>query len=125
MYVSITGNLVADPKVISGQNGDWTALKVAHTTRSKRSGDWADTGTLFVDARCFNGLGANVAASLVKGQEVTVAGFLEVEDTERDGTKYKNFSMLADEVGVSLRFGKAEFSKTVGASKGAADIVDE
>lgn len=79
-YMTISGNLTDDPKVVSFSDGDKVVrivnITVAHTPRYRdaRTNEWRDGKTLFQRA-VVRGLGAeNVAASLRKGTRVIVAG---------------------------------------------------
>lgn len=61
--------------------------------------------TTWFDVKCFGQLAENVANTIGKGDTVLVQGRLETDEyTKKDGTKGKFTSLLADEVGVSLRW---------------------
>lgn len=124
--ITIVGNLTADPRSVETQNGTLVAFTVAETSRRQVNGEWTDGATTYYDVRTFNGLGANIAKSLTKGQHVIVVGDLEAKVSEKDGVKYTNLSVFGREVGVSLRFGTAEFTKGTKSSTPSVDeIVDE
>jgi single stranded DNA-binding protein len=53
----------------------------------------------------FGSLAENFAASATKGNSVIVSGRYEVEEyTKKDGTKGKSVKVVADEIGMSLRW---------------------
>lgn len=77
--ISITGRLTADPVIRTTQTGQGVSVcnfTVAHTPRRRsESGEWEDAGeTLFLRVTAWRALAENCAASLHKGDMVTVTG---------------------------------------------------
>jgi single-strand DNA-binding protein len=78
-YVTVVGNLVADPRLIETTGRPAMAsFRVASTPRrfDRRSGEWRDGETLFTNVTCWRGLAENVMLSLKKGNGVIVHGRL-------------------------------------------------
>lgn len=61
--------------------------------------------TTWHNITAFGKLAENIAASISKGDSVIVTGRMEQEEfTKKDGTKGKSTRVIAEEVGVSLRW---------------------
>ena len=61
--------------------------------------------TTWHNITAFGSLAENFAGSVSKGDTVIVTGRLEQEEfTKKDGTKGKSIKIIADEIGVSLRW---------------------
>lgn len=61
--------------------------------------------TTWHNVTAFGKLAENIAATINKGDTVIVSGRMEQEEyTKKDGTKGKSTRVIADEVGVSLRW---------------------
>ena len=76
--ITVTGNLVADPKLIVTPKGTSVAeFRIASTPRMQRGGEWVDAGdTVFLTAKAWRTLAETAAKTLRKGQRVTVIGYL-------------------------------------------------
>ena len=80
-YVTVIGNLTADPVLRTTKNGKpFATFRMASTPRrwDGREQAYVDGGTNFVSVVTFNALAANVVASLAKGQPAIVYGRLRV-----------------------------------------------
>jgi single-strand DNA-binding protein len=67
----------------------------------------------FFNVVAWDSLGENAAASLNKGSRVIVTGRLEQRDYEtKEGDKRSVVEIVADEVGPSLRWARAEVERT-------------
>lgn len=123
---SYVGNLTADPELRYTQNGKAVAsICVAVTPRvySKQSGAFEDGETTFLRGSIWGALGENAAASLVKGSRVIVQGVLRQRQYETaEGEKRTVFEVTVGDIGPSLQWGTAAFTRTVkaGASADAA-----
>lgn len=96
----ITGNAVGPPVLRFTASGTPVAnFTVAHTFKR---GD--DEKTTFIDVTCWQSLAENVAESVDKGDRVIVAGRLEQENWEQDGAKRSKIVLVAESIGVELRF---------------------
>jgi len=104
--VVICGNCTNEPEQRYSQSGVAVAsFGVAVTARRKSaSGEWENGDTSFYDVACFNRLAENVAESVSKGQRVIVSGQLKQSQWEKDGQTRTKVEIVADEVGVSLKW---------------------
>jgi len=78
-YVTVHGNLVADPTHRTTANGATVVhIRVASSGRKfdKPTGEFRDGDTMFISVSCWRTLGGHVLASLRKGDSVIVHGRL-------------------------------------------------
>jgi single-strand DNA-binding protein len=78
-YVTVHGNLVADPIPRSTANGAMVVgFRVASSGRrfDKPTGEFRDGDTMYIGVSCWRALGGHVLASLRKGDSVVVLGRL-------------------------------------------------
>lgn len=82
--ITMTGNLVFDPKFAGGNGKKPRAtLRIASTPRHRGpDGDWVDGETTFMDVICFGSLAENVVQSVGRGSPVIVAGRLRTRTVE-------------------------------------------
>lgn len=120
--VSINGNLVADPELSYGESGIAHAkLRVAVNQRFQApDGTWRDGVPVFHNVSAFRTLAENVAASLKKGDPVTIAGELEFRSYEKDGAQHEARRIVAEVVGPDLRFGTSSYARTPKANVGTS-----
>ena len=114
--VTVCGNVVADPTHRRTDAGvDVCGFRIASTARYRdRSGQWADGATSWYSVTAWNGLGANCAASLRKGERVVVSGRLRTRDwTTEDGRSGTSVEITAWSVGHDLAWGTTRFSRVV------------
>jgi single-strand DNA-binding protein len=116
--VTIVGGLTRDPELRFTGNGRAVAsLAVAVSRRYQVNGEWKED-TSYFDVVAWGDLGENAAASLQKGTRVIVTGRLEQRRYEtREGDKRSAVEIVADEIGPSLRWARAEVERI---SRGAA-----
>lgn len=108
-FIAVKGNLVRDPELRFTNSGTPVAnFRVAVTDRYQdRSGDWKER-TTFVDVVAWQGLGEHVAASLVKGDRVSVQGRLDIRSYEAEGGERRYFTeIVASDVAPSLQWADA------------------
>ncbi|WP_449371752.1 single-stranded DNA-binding protein [Arthrobacter psychrolactophilus] len=112
--VSIHGNLVADPELSYGESGIAHAkLRVAVNQRFQATdGTWRDGIPVFHNVSAFRALAENAAASLKKGDPVTVTGDLEFRSYEKDGAQHEARRIVAEIVGPDLRFGTTSYERS-------------
>ena len=114
-FVTVVGNLVADPILRTSKHGrHFATFRVASTTRRRdpSSGAYVDSGTNYVSVVVFNGLAANVVASLKKGEPVIVYGRLRVNQWV--GSQNQHMTSVEVEgynAGHDLTWGQAKFAK--------------
>lgn len=114
-YLTVVGNLVADPDLRFVPNGDAVAnFTVASTPRSydKTSGEWKDGNALFQRCNIWREAAENVAETLSKGMRVIVSGRLVQRSYEtKEGDKRHVVELEVDEIGPSLRYATARVLK--------------
>jgi single-strand DNA-binding protein len=120
---TIVGNLTADPDLRWTPNGVAVAnFTIAHTPQmfDKNRNEWVDGTALFLRGAVWREYAEHVAASLFKGMNVIAVGKLRQVDWEdKDGNKRSSFELDVDEIGPSLRWGTAQYTKdTQGRSGG-------
>ena len=110
--VTIVGNLPRDPELRFTAGGKGVAsFGVAVGRRFQQNGEWQEK-TSFFNVTAWDTLGENVAASLTKGTRVLVTGRLEQREYEtKEGEKRNVVEIVADEIGPSLRWARAEVER--------------
>ena len=118
-YLTIIGNLTADPEMRTTSNGGTVAnLTIASTPRQfdRNTGQWEDGETLFM--RCsawdtqYHPTASNIQASLAKGMRVIARGRLEQRSyQDRDGNKRTVVEMRLDEIGPALTRNTAQVTR--------------
>ncbi|MVU77426.1 single-stranded DNA-binding protein [Nocardia sp. ET3-3] len=111
--LTIIGNLTADPTIrFMNDTGDAVVnFTVASTPRvfDSKSKQWKDGAPVFMRCTQWREPGQNVADSLIKGSRVVVVGKLQQREyTDREGIKRQVMEVVADEVGVSLKYAVAK-----------------
>ena len=122
-FITLVGNLTADPELRWTQSGVAVAdFTVASTPRTydRNAGEWRDGGTLFMRCSVWRDVAENVAESLRKGMRVIVVGRLTQRsyDTQQ-GERRTVVEMQVDEVGPSLRRARAQVTRHPAADGGA------
>ena len=107
--ITVTGNVGRDPELKYAQSGT-AILKFSVADTSGRDDN---KKTQWWNIVCFGDLGENVAASINKGTRVQVIGKVQKEKyTGNDGIEKERVEVLADDVGISLRWQPAETTVT-------------
>lgn len=113
--ITITGNLTGDPELRYIQSGVPVAsFTVASTPKhlNRQTNQWEDGEAMFVRCSVWRDYGENVAESLTKGCRVVVTGKLMVRSYEWEGQNRTSIEMQVDEIGPSLRYARAQVTKT-------------
>jgi single-strand DNA-binding protein len=110
--VTIVGNITRDPELRFTAGGKGVAsFGVAVGRRFQQNGEWQEK-TSFFNVTAWDTLGENVAASLTKGTRVVVTGRLEQREYEtKEGEKRNVVEIVADEIGPSLRWARADVER--------------
>ena len=110
--VTITGALTRDPELRFTTGGKGIAsFGVAVNRRYQVNNEWQEQ-TSFFNVSAWGTLGENAAASLTKGTRVIVTGRLEQRSYEtKEGEKRSVVEIIADEIGPSLRWARAEVER--------------
>jgi single-strand DNA-binding protein len=105
-YVTVQGNLVADPDQRSTANGATVVhFRVASSGRKfdKASGEFRDGDTMYIAVSCWRTLAGHVLASLRKGDSVLVHGrLLHRTYDDRQGNRRSVHEIDAIAVGPDL-----------------------
>ena len=116
--ITIVGNLTADPELRWTQSGSPVAsFTIASTPRSfdRQSAEWKDGETLFMRCTAWREMAENIAETLRKGSRTMVRGRLVQRSFEtREGDRRTVVELQADEVGVSLRYARAQVTRAGG-----------
>jgi single-strand DNA-binding protein len=117
--VTLVGNVTRDPEIRFTTGGRGVAsFGLAVNRRYQSNGEWQEQ-TSFFDVVAWGTLGENAAASLGKGTRVVVYGRLEQRPWETEnGEKRSKIEVIADELGPSLRWAKAEIEKIARTTEG-------
>lgn len=119
--VTIVGNLTRDPELRFTAGGKGVAsFGVAVNRRWQQGGEWQEKVSFF-NVTAWDTLGENIAASLTKGTRVIVTGRLEQREYEtQQGEKRNVVEIVADEIGPSLRWARAEVERIARDSSGGS-----
>jgi single-strand DNA-binding protein len=111
--VTIVGNLTRDPELRFTAGGKGVAsFGVAVNRRYQVNGEWQEKVSFF-NVTAWDTLGENAAASLAKGTRIMVTGRLEQREYETTAGEKRNVvEIVADELGPSLRWARAEVERT-------------
>ena len=118
--VTIVGNLTRDPELRFTAGGKGIAsFGVAVNRRWQQNGEWQEKVSFF-NVSAWDTLGENAAASLTKGTRIIVTGRLEQREYEtKEGEKRNVVEIVADEIGPSLRWGRAGVKRIARDSSGS------
>src|SRR3954452_12506182 len=110
--VTVVGNLTRDPELRFTAGGKGIAnFGLAVNRRYQVNGEWQEKVSFF-NIVAWDQLGENAAASLTKGTRIIVNGRLEQRDYEtQQGEKRTVVEVVADEIGPSLRWARAEIER--------------
>lgn len=110
--VVLVGNLTREPELRFTTGGKGVcSFGLAVNRRYQVNGEWQEKVSFF-NVTVWDSAGENAAASLVKGTRVIVTGRLEQKEWEdKEGNKRTSVEIVADEVGPSLRWARAEIER--------------
>lgn len=121
--ITIVGGLGRDPEIRYTATGRAVAtLGVAVSRRwmDRKSNEWQEQTSWF-DVVVWGDMAENVSDTLSKGTRVIVTGRLEQRSWENEqGEKRSKVEIVADEIGVSLRWATAEVKRSERRSGGEA-----
>lgn len=112
--LTVTGNLATAPEVRSIPSGEHvTQLVVLENRRKNVEGQWVDATPNRFRVQVWGALGVNVAESLREGQTIDVVGHVTTSEwTDKEsGAKRTSQTIVADSVGVNLKWQLAQVSK--------------
>ena len=118
-YITVVGNLTADPEVRTTSNGGTVAnLTIASTPRQydRNTNQWEDGETLFM--RCsawdtqYHPTASNIQSSLAKGMRVIAQGRLVQRSyQDREGNNRTVVELRLDEIGPALTRNTAQVTR--------------
>ena len=118
-YITVVGNLTADPEVRTTSNGGTVVnLTIAATPRQydRNTSQWEDGETLFM--RCsawdstYSPMASNIQASLAKGMRVIAHGRLVQRSyQDREGNNRTVVELRLDEIGPALTRNTAQVTR--------------
>jgi len=105
--------VVQEPELRFNDDGRaWAKLRgVAKDRRKNAAGEWEDGDATFIDILVSGRAAENLVESVVVGDAIAVTGKLKQREWQTDGKTMKAYSILADNVGVSIRFTSAATPK--------------
>ncbi|HEX9889442.1 MAG TPA: single-stranded DNA-binding protein [Nitriliruptorales bacterium] len=117
-FVTMIGNLTDDPDLRFLPSGAPVCnFRIASNRRWKDKQGQQQEETTFIDVNVWREYGENVAESLHKGDRVIVIGRLRIRSYQaQDGSTRWVTEIEADEVAPSLRWARAQISKSSGSS---------
>ncbi|MFA9431515.1 single-stranded DNA-binding protein [Egicoccus sp. AB-alg2] len=119
-FITFIGNLTDDPELrFTGGGAAVSTLRVASNRRyTDRSGQQQEE-TTYLNVNCWRDLAENAAESLHKGDRVIVIGRVRVRSYEnQQGQTVWVTEIEADEIAPSLRWARAQVSRTSGSGGG-------
>lgn len=113
--ITVVGNATGDAELRFAPSGTAVAaFTVAQTPRTlnRQTNQWDDGETIFMRVTAFGSMAENVAESVKRGTRVIATGRMQMDRWEdKEGGKHERMGMIADEVGVGLRFASATTHK--------------
>ena len=114
-YRTLVGNLTRDPELrFSAKGTPWACCGLeVHETERSADGSYEELPVEFLELVCFRDLAEHVAECLSKGARVIATGRVEEDTwTGSDGAERTTLKLVADDVGLSLRFATVEVHRT-------------
>jgi single-strand DNA-binding protein len=111
--ITITGNLGGDPEMRFTPTGIAVVrFSVGVTERYKDGNEWKDRDTSWFNVVAWRELAENCAATLNRGNRVTVTGPIRQRSWEdKEGEKRTVYEINADEIAASLKYATARITK--------------
>jgi len=117
--VTLVGNVTKEPELRFTGGGKGVASFGLAVNRSYLVNNERQEQVSFFNITAWGTLGENVAASLQKGTRVIVTGRLEQRSYEtKEGEKRSVVEVVADEIGPSLRWARAEVERVASGGGG-------
>lgn len=129
MLPVITGEfgVVKEPEIkFSEKGGAWAKIRCSAKDRKRDAqGNWTDADPLYINVVVGNGA-ENLVESVLPGDTITVQGRLKMREYEVDGQKRQEYQIVADVVGVSLRWNAAKTPRMLeqGGGMSTADVAE-
>ena len=120
--VTFSGNLTGDPElryVASGKPVTSFTVAVNAFNKNRQTGQYEKGESTFFRCAVWGDMSENVAESLTKGTRVNVEGRLTIRQYESQGQTRTSLDVAVDEIGPSLRYAKAQVTKTTAGGQGS------
>ena len=116
--ITVSGNVTRDVELrFTGGGRAVASFGIAVARRFQVNGEWQEQ-TSFLNVVAWGSLGENAAASLSKGSRAVVTGRLEQRSYEtQDGDRRSVVEIVADDIGASLKWARAEIERTARSSQ--------
>ena len=103
-FLAISGNLTADSVLKFSGDKPFLVFSLAHTDSvyDSKTKSYVDGPTSYFDVSISRNAEGLVEV-LTKGVPVEVVGKVEIKDTEKDGTKYRNVRIYASSVSTVVK----------------------
>ena len=103
---TFVGRMAADPELRYSDAGNaWMGQSFAIEVRMKKDGEWVSE-TIWCDLKIFGKIAEHVASHVSKGTRLIVQGNLQPSSyTNKDGQTVERLVLIAENVGLDLRFG--------------------
>jgi single-strand DNA-binding protein len=128
-YLTMSGNLTAEPKSDVGPSGVmWAKIRLASTTRvfDKAENQWRDGDTVFIDVKCWRRLAENVVATLQRGDRVLVSGRLRQREYDDPQGVHRTVTEIeAESVGPDLNRCAARLVRSNNRQTAAPEVAEE
>lgn len=113
--ITVIGNAASDPESIQTSTGK-ALVKVrvasAHRRFNTNTQQWEDANTNWYTVRAWGRLAEHLRASVRKGMQIVVHGRLKIDVRKGETATFTNVDIDADNIGVSLQFGTAQFQRS-------------
>jgi single-strand DNA-binding protein len=126
-FITFIGNLTDDPDLRFTQSGAPVgSFRVASNRRFTDRGGNQQEETTFLNVNCWRDLAENAAETLKKGDRVIVIGRVRVRSYEnREGQTVWTTEIEADEIAPSLRWARADVTRTSGGGSGSGGTAEK
>jgi single-strand DNA-binding protein len=113
--ITLIGNVADHPRMRITKNGhSVTNFRLASTSRRRdENGQWADTGTLWVNVTCWRALAEHAFESVKKGDPLVLTGRYYAREYKVDETTRVAYELEAVAVGHDLSRGVATFRRAI------------
>jgi single-strand DNA-binding protein len=117
--------VVADPEIKFSEKGNaWVKVRCVAKDRVRdANGAWSDGDPCFIDVIVNQGA-EHLYESVLKGDTIMVIGKLKQREYEVDGQKKSVYQIVADAVGVSVRWGTAKTQRMMDSTTGVDAVVE-
>lgn len=105
--IPLEAGVYEDPELRFSDKGTaWVTIRTVAKSRKKDGqNNWIDGEPWFVTVKAFGSLAEHVAESVQRGDTIIAVGRLDIEKwTGKDGEERTTFVVIADEIGLSLRW---------------------